>query len=398
MTRKPGEMDRRQLLGLGAAIPGLAMGSCGSREERVAEAARAAPPPMRYRPLGRTGLQVSEIAFGAHGVDSAPLMRAGLDAGINTFCTSGSYLDGREEKALGAELRALGAKREKIVVLTGEEGSASATPRRLLDAFDASLGRLGTDRIDVFYWAQIESVPQLLAPGLFEAIAEAKRAGKVRHLGISCHGGDMAKVLNAAVDDGRFEVLFIKYDFVSVPGLDAILRRAAERGIGTVVFKTTAGNRQREIKDLEAGGLSFRQATIKWALGNRNVASVAVTASSFRVLRESVGAVGAPLSTAEGEMLRRYAREMSDRICRFCNTCRPHCPRGVAVADVMRYAMYFSHYGREKEAMRLYRALPEGRRAAACARCDAPCERACPHGRRVQAELVDADRRLTFEA
>jgi hypothetical protein len=353
---------------------------------------------MRCRALGRTGLQVSEIAFGAHGVDSVPLMGAALDAGINTFCTSGSYLDGREEKALGEALRSLGAKRDRIVVFTGEEVSPTTSARRLLDAFDASLTRLGSDRIDVFYAAQIDSVAQLRAPGLFEAIAEAKRAGKVRHLGFSCHGGDMAATMNAAVDDGRFEVFFIKYDFVSIPGLDTILRRAAERGIGTVVFKTTAGNRQREIKDLEAGGLSFRQATLKWALSNQDVASVAVTANSFRVIRESVEAVGAPLTVAEGAMLRRYAREMASRICRFCATCQPHCPRGVAIADVMRYAMYFSHYGREKQAMRLYRALPGDRTAAACGQCAAPCERACPHGRPVQAELIDADRRLTFEA
>ena len=62
--------------------------------------------------------------------------------------------------------------------------------------------------------------------------------------------------------------------------------------IGTIVFKTHAGNRQREIKDLEAGGLSFPQATVKWALGNPDVASVAVTITNFDQIEELTAAVG----------------------------------------------------------------------------------------------------------
>ena len=310
MTRKPGEMDRRRLLGLGAAIPGLAMGSCGSREERAAEAARAAPPPMRYRPLGRTGLQVSEIAFGAHGVDNAPLMRAALDAGINTFCTSGSYLDGREEKALGEALRALGAKRDKIVVFTGEEVPAEhqrtarcSTPSTPACGDSAPTTSTSSTRPRSTRW------PSCARAGLFEAIDEAKRAGKVRHLGSLLprrrHAGRPQRRHRR-----RRGSRCSSSSTTSCPTRTSttILRRAAERGIGTVVFKTTAGNRQREIKDLEAGGLSFRQATLKWALANPDVASVAVTATSFRMIRESVEAVGAPLSAAEGRMMRRYAR------------------------------------------------------------------------------------------
>jgi len=56
-------------------------------------------------------------------------------------------------------------------------------------------------------------------------------------------------------------------------------------------------------------------------------------------------------------MLRRYAVEMYDKYCRFCGTCEASCPHEVAVADVMRYAMYFRYYGREKAAMRHYRSL-----------------------------------------
>jgi predicted aldo/keto reductase-like oxidoreductase len=163
-----------------------------------------------------------------------------------------------------------------------------------------------------------------------------------------------------------------------------------------MVFKTQAGARQREIKDLEAGGLSFKQATIRWALSNADVSSVAVTPTSFDEIDEAVAAVGSPPSEAELAMLHHYADEMYDRYCRFCGVCEASCPQRVAIADVNRYAMYFTYYGREKEAMRLYGQLPAAATAEACRGCSGACDRACPFGRRVRAELVDAHRRLSW--
>jgi len=205
----------------------------------------------------------------------------------------------------------------------------------------------------------------------------------------------MQEVLEAAVDDGRFDVFFVKYDFVSYPDQDAILRRAAEKGIGTIVFKTNAGARENEIRDLEAGGLSFRQAAAKWALTHPYVASVCISLTSFREIRDFAAVPGAQLAGAEWRMLERYAGEMYDRYCRFCRTCEASCPHGVAVADVMRYEMYFSAYGREKEAMRLYASLPPGRTATACDGCAGACEGSCPFGRRIRGPLRAAHRALS---
>jgi len=123
----------------------------------------------------------------------------------------------------------------------------------------------------------------------------------------------------ADIDDGRFEVFFIKFDFVSYPDQDEILDRAAKQGIGTIVFKTNAGNRQRELKDFEAAGLSYPQATVRWALTYPEVASVAITLTSFAQLREMAAAVGTRPTRSEVAMLRRYSDEMRDRYCRICS-------------------------------------------------------------------------------
>jgi aryl-alcohol dehydrogenase-like predicted oxidoreductase len=393
MAPSPARVDRRRFLRLGAAATGAALGS--GLEEPVSGASPS-PSGMRYRRLGDTGLQVSEIAFGAHGVDNASLMAAAFEAGITTFCTSGQYLDGREEESLGEAIRRSGAPRDRLVLVTGNRTPPGTSRRTILEAIDASLRRLRTDHIDVYYTAEVCTADDLRVDGLFEAVEEAKRAGKVGHLAMSGHCGGMQPALRAAIEDGRFGMLFTRYDFVSYPDQDGILRRAAERGLGAIVFKVTAGNRQREIEDLEKGGLSLRQAAVKWALGHSYVSSVALSITTFEDLRAVTAAVVTRLTEAESEMLGRYAARMDDQYCRFCRTCEAVCPRGVAVAEVMRYAMYFADYGREKRAMQLYDALPRERRAAACDGCPGPCEAACPFGRKVRAGLQVAHRQLVF--
>lgn len=395
MASKRTGMDRRKFLQWTAATSGLAFWDCRSSEERADNAASGE---MRYRPLGNTGLKVSEVSFGAHGVDNPSLFPAAMDAGINMICTSGSYLDGREEEAAGKAIGTVGSRRDQLVLLSGQTIRRGATKRQILDSIDASLRRLRTDYLDVFCTFQIESPAELGVDALFEAFEEAKRAGKASHLAMSGHHGGMQECLNAAIDDGRFNVLFTKYDFVTYPDQDQILHRAAQKGIGSIVFKANAGNRQKEIKDLEAGGLSFRQAAVKWALSHPYVASVCVTITNFDQIREYKAAVGSELTGPEQGMLRRYHEQMYDQYCRFCRTCEGNCPHGVAVADVMRYAMYFKYYGREKEAMRLYRELPPQRAASPCADCTGYCDAGCPFERRVRSELVEAHRLLSFPA
>jgi len=386
-------VDRRNFLKLGAVATGAVVGGCGPSEES------ATPPTtleLGYRPLGGTGLRVSEVAFGAHHIDRPDLMRAALDVGINTFCTSSHYLDGREEASLGEAIGTLADRRHELVIVTGSTVRRGASTQKLLDDIDAALTRLRTDHIDVYYTSEVRTPDDLRVDALYEAFDRARQAGKIGHLGLSGHAGGMEACLNAAIAGGQIEVFFIKYDFVSYPDQGEILRRAAQQGIGTIVFKTNAGNRHREIKDLEAGGLSFQQATVKWALTSPDVASVAVSMPNFDTIRQYTAAVGSTLSAPEVAMLRRYADEMYDKYCRFCAECEASCPRGVAVADVNRYAMYFTGYGREKEAMQRYHALPDDCSAAACVGCEGPCDAACPFGRAVRAELLEAHRHLSF--
>ncbi len=386
-------IDRRKFLKLGAATSGLAIGGCSRVDDVMADVSDLE---MRFRPLGGTGLKVSAVSFGSYGFDNPALLSAALDAGMTTICTSGSYQNGRAEEAIGKAIGTIGRRRDELVLFTGAVVKAGASKQSVLDSIDASLRRLQTDRVEIFRITSVNSPEELRVDALYEAFEEAKVAGKVSHLGLSGHHGGMQDVLNAAIEDGRYEVLFTKYDFATYPDQDEILSRANSKGIGTLVFKTGAGNREKEIKDLEDGGLSYKQATIKWALTNPNVASVCVKITNFSQIREYAEAASTKITEPEVAMLKTYAEQMYDKYCRFCSTCEASCPHQVAVADVMRYAMYFKYYGREKDSMELYGKLPGECSAASCDGCSAPCDSACPFGRQVKKELVEAHRLLSF--
>ncbi|MEJ2292978.1 MAG: aldo/keto reductase [Deinococcales bacterium] len=117
---------------------------------------------MELRPLGRTGVQVSSLCFGtmsfgttADEAESGRMFRRCLDAGVNFFDTANVYGRGLSETILGRLMR---EHRDELVVASKGFGSMSDDPndrglsrRNLTRAVEASLRRLGTDRLDVYY-------------------------------------------------------------------------------------------------------------------------------------------------------------------------------------------------------------------------------------------------------
>jgi aryl-alcohol dehydrogenase-like predicted oxidoreductase len=158
---------------------------------------------MKYRMLGKTGLAVSELAFGAMtftagNTDLASIYKVGasladelvgraLDAGINLFDTADAYAGGESEEMLGTALR---SRRDEIVLAT-KVGFRTGSPlvrsglsrRHILWSVDQSLRRLGTDWIDL-YIAHRED-PHTVLEETLAAFDTIVRAGKVRYLGFS---------------------------------------------------------------------------------------------------------------------------------------------------------------------------------------------------------------------
>ncbi len=151
---------------------------------------------MKFRTLGRTGIQVSQLCFGtmSFGGDadeqmSATMYRACRDAGINFFDTANQYANGRSEQILGNLMQ---GHRDDLVIATkcfnptGPDVNARGLSRRhITRAIEESLTRLKTDRVEVFYLHQPDPVTPLEES--LRALEDLVRAGKILHPAISNH-------------------------------------------------------------------------------------------------------------------------------------------------------------------------------------------------------------------
>jgi aryl-alcohol dehydrogenase-like predicted oxidoreductase len=157
---------------------------------------------MRRRALGRSGIQVSALGLGCWGMsgsygaadeaESVATLHRALDLGINFLDTADSYGDGHNETLLG---RALEGRRHEFVLATktgrvrraGPDGTTllgiDGSPRRIRSACEASLARLRTDVIDLYYLHRAD--PLVPIEESVGAMAELVAAGKVRSIGLS---------------------------------------------------------------------------------------------------------------------------------------------------------------------------------------------------------------------
>jgi len=152
---------------------------------------------MRYRPLGSSGLMVSVVGVGCNAFgtridaeQTRQVVETALDQGITLFDTADVYGRGASEELLG---KALGSRREDVVLATkfgmdmeganGPDWGARASRRYVRRAVEASLGRLGTDYIDLYQLHQ----PDLVTPveETLAALTELVDEGKVRYIGCS---------------------------------------------------------------------------------------------------------------------------------------------------------------------------------------------------------------------
>ncbi|MGC1457868.1 MAG: aldo/keto reductase [Steroidobacteraceae bacterium] len=153
---------------------------------------------MQQRPLGATGVQLSALGFGCmtligwYGTrddeEARATLLSGLDQGITHLDTAASYQLGENEKFVGATIR---GRREQLFLATKYGITRNAAGQLVIDnqplslrqAVESSLGRLGTDRIDLFYLHRIDrDTPIEESVG---ALAQLVQAGKIRHIGLS---------------------------------------------------------------------------------------------------------------------------------------------------------------------------------------------------------------------
>jgi predicted aldo/keto reductase-like oxidoreductase len=405
---------RTFLKGLGAVIGALGLGAVWHYRSQVfllRPAPTESPVPRpewadahvrSYRPLGRTGWEMSDISFGAGRLDDADVVRKALDRGVNYIDTSPDYSESNSERLVG---EAIEGRRDQVFLAskfcTPDGHLDQATPvADIIEAVEASLRRLRTDYLDLCHIHACNSVDRLMAPTFHEAFDRLREQGKVRFLGVSSHTPNLEEVLHHAVDSGRFDVVMAAYNFNNWPDLDSILDKAAARGVGFVAMKTLKGAFHTALSDFTPDErTSFPQAAFKWVNGNPRVSGLVVSMWKPAQIDEYLYASGQTASAEELALLGKYDRLVARRYCRpGCGECLDACPAGLPIDDVLRYSMYYEGYGNEREGIARYAALAPEKTASVCAGCSAPCAGACPFDIPIGERMTLAHRQLSIKA
>jgi aryl-alcohol dehydrogenase-like predicted oxidoreductase len=320
---------------------------------------------VEHRPLGTSGLRVSEITYGnwlTHGESVAAqaamaCVQAALEVGITTFDTADVYAQGAAEELLGKALR--GVRREsveiatKVCLPTGDGPNDRGLSRKhIVESCHASLRRLGTDYVDLYQAHRFDERTALEETLI--AFDELVRQGKVLYLGVSEWTADQ---IRAALD--LADQLGLRSRIVSNQPQYNMLWRVIEpevmplcerEGIGQLIFQPLAqgvltgkyrpgeppppgsraageGRAPRFIRRVlgdpllervgqlrplaDAAGVSMAQLAIAWTLRNGSVSSAIIGATRPEQVSENAAAAGVRL---EPDLLARIDELLGDLV------------------------------------------------------------------------------------
>ncbi len=369
--------SRRRFLATGLTLPVAGMASMTTLSSTPPQPALALQggSGLTYRTLGKTGVKVTSVGFGCMITSDPSVIERGADIGLNYFDTARSYQSGNNERMVGAALK---SRRKNLMISTKTEAS---NRQGALDQLDTSLKELGTDYVDVWLLHGKGNIAQV-TDDLVEAQQSAKKAGKVRFIGVSTHSGQ-AELIPALVKAGNHDVVQVAYNFSMEPNLTEAIHAADKAGMGIIAMKVMAGGFRRvqpgdkNAEILKRPGAML--AALKWALINQGVATTVPSMTDMDQLDENLKAMTQPLSEGDKNTLAAQLEYIRPLYCRTCGECEGKCSQGLPVADVLRYLMYAEGYGQFALGREHFKELPAQLQAVRCEDC-AGCTIQCPHG------------------
>jgi len=389
-----------------------------------------------YRVLGRTGFRVSDIGTGTP--YSEQLLRATLEAGVNFIETSESYSNGRNEVMIGNVIRDFDRSKLFIATKASPVYKIFRSSDDIIQRAEDSLRRLQTGYIDLYMIHQAQNIIRVKDRYFHRAAENLKKEGKIRFTGLSCHGptfgpgtrDSLEDILMAAVEDGRFDVILLPYNFLNPDIGEKIIQACNDRGIGTMVMKSNPvvvyDNYEKTLKrgrelsrndratydDLKIQmskaegffrkyGLAdierMKEASIQYILSNKGVHTICCRFPNYSDINRYISLSGTTLDERSGSMLADFREYMGFLNCRIgCNTCEKACPNNIPVNTILRYNYYYTSHNLQKYSMDLYRD-PSLARPDVCIGCEGYCEKACPHGVKTRTLLAIAHKNLSFK-
>ena len=208
---------------------------------------------MNYKFLGKTGVKVSELCFGtmsfgreADEAESAAMFKACCNAGVNFFDCADIYAGGESERILG---RLIKDRRDEFIITSkvyfptsGEANAMGASRRRIMIAVEASLERLGTDRIDIYFIHRFDDRTPL--EDSLRALDDLVRQGKIVYTGASNFAAwQVEKGLGISAKEGfvPFACIQPMYNLVKRQAESEILPMALAEGLGVIPYSPLGG-------------------------------------------------------------------------------------------------------------------------------------------------------------
>jgi len=226
---------------------------------------------LKYRPLGKTGLKVSEISFGGIYIAEAAVLAAAIDKGVNLIHTSYKYQRGDGLRMFGEVLKKPGVREKVYLAIQADKYGPTE------DRVDRTLQALHTDYVDMVL-TPIHDLRRVNRPELPELYARLKEKKKVRFFGLACHS-NMAAVMQAAIKRGIFDVMLVRYDLSHRASLDPLVAEAKKAGMGFMAMKTVKEYREGSYKD-----------TLKKLLENKDVDALLVGMKDIQEVEEDLSA------------------------------------------------------------------------------------------------------------
>lgn len=312
--------------------------------------------------IGHTGMVVERNAFGALPIqrisdsEAVRLVRRAHDGGMDYFDTARFYTD--SEHKLGLAFKDM---RDDVYIATKTMSSDADT---FWSQLHASLTDLQTDHIDLYQFHNPSFCPKPDdGSGLYEAMLEARRQGKIAHIGITNHRLNVAR---EAIESGLYETLQFPFSYVSSEKEQALAALCEERGMGFIAMKALSG-----------GLITNSAAACAWIMRFPNVIPI------WGIQRESeldefLSYIPTPpeLTPELEEAIEADRTSLQGEFCRGCGYCMP-CPQGIEINTCARASLLMRRA--PKEMILGEAGQAKMRKVEDCIECG-KCASKCPYG------------------
>ena len=274
--------------------------------------------------LGKTDIIVNKNGFGALPIqrisfdDAKVLLRKAYDAGVRFFDTARFYTDSEEKIGY-----ALSDVREHIYIATK---TAATTAEGFWKDLETSLHNLKTDYVDIYQFHNPAVCPKPGdGSGLYEAMLEAKKQGKIRHIGITAHKIGVAR---ESIGCGYYETLQFPFSYISTPQEIELVKECKEHNMGFIAMKGLAGGLINQSKPAMAFMTQFDNVIPIWGIQReKELDELLSFMDETPRMDDEITAY-----------IEKEKQELVGDFCRGCGYCMP-CPAGIMINQCARMSL-----------------------------------------------------------